>query len=670
MARPFKTSLLKKSHEDDISNPAPDKAFSTVLASCISRRGLLASGGALGMASLLPACTSLPSGQDLRRRKQRVALAGVVPGNNIGKATSLGFRSLPVSGEDTIIVPPGYTARPFYRWGDPVGIAGKMPAFRSDASNTVSDQLHQAGMHHDGMAFFPLPLGSRNSDRGLLTMNHEYVDNDLLFPDGMANWSLEKVRKSQNAMGVSVIEVQRDKDGSWQVVRPSRHARRITPHTPMDVSGPARGHKLMKTREDPDGKRVLGTMQNCANGQTPWGTYLACEENWSDIFFLSGKPSTLEKRYGIGNEDDVYMWHAFDPRFDVDRTPNEPNRFGWIVEIDPHEPHSVPVKHTALGRFKHEGAAVTLSPEGHVVIYSGDDQRFEYIYKFVSSRRHDPHNREANKQLLADGTLYVARFNDDGTGEWLPLVHGRGGLTADNGFADQGEVLIKTRMAADVVGATPMDRPEWVAIDPYREGSIYCTLTNNDKRGDAGKPGPDAANPRTNNLFGHIIHWQEAGGNPAATRFDWNILVLGGRHDSPDDNHRGNMEGAEFGSPDGLSFDHRGVLWIQTDVSASTLGIKHYQGMGNNQMLATIPGSNRYRRFLTGPRGAEITGIAFTPDNRTMFVNIQHPGEPAKGRIDPANPTAFSSWPDGPAGGRPRSATVVITRDDGGIIGT
>lgn len=680
MGKPLqKTSLIKNIHADEISNPSRNTAFSQVLETCLSRRRLLMQGSALGMAAGLVACRTPLNGNAIDGRAAGhvphhqpagPAPTGVVPANNLGKATTLAFESIPMSASDTVIVPPGYTARAFYKWGDPVGIARHNPAFKSDASNSARDQRYQAGMHHDGMAFFPLPRGSRNSQHGLLAINHEYVDNGLLFPDGTANWNLEKVRKSQNAMGISVVEVATDRNGQWQVIRPSNHARRITPHTPMDVSGPARGHPLMRTREDPEGIRILGTMQNCANGQTPWGTYLTCEENWADIFITPDRPTSLEQRYGIGQEEEAYRWHEFDARFNAGVHPNEPNRFGWVVEIDPYEPHATPVKHTALGRIKHEGATVTIAPDGRVVVYTGDDQRFEYIYKFVSKGIYDPHDRAANKQLLTEGTLYAARFDEDGRGEWVPLVHGQRGLTPENGFADQGEVLIKTRLAADQVGATPMDRPEWMAIDPYQPGSVYCTLTNNKDRGAGGKPGTDAANPRAGNLFGHIIHWQEADGNAASNRFRWDMLVLAGRHDTTDPAHRGNMLGAEFGSPDGLSFDHRGVLWIQTDVSASTMNAKAYGGMGNNQMVATLPGSNRYKRFLTGPNGAEITGIAFAPDNRTMFVNIQHPGEPKEGDSDPKHPTALSTWPDGPSGGRPRAATVVITKDDGGVIGS
>ena len=577
---------------------------------------------------------------------------------------------MPFSAEDKVVVPEGYTAKVLYKWGDPVGIKGKMPAFRQDASNTALEQAVQAGMHHDGMSFFPLPFGTQNSNRGLLAMNHEYIDNGLLFTDGTDHWDLEKVRKSQNAMGISVVEVHKNEQG-WAIVRPSAYARRITPNTPMTITGPARGHTLMKTAADPRGEWVLGTMQNCANGQTPWGTYLTCEENWSDIFTRpGGKMTELEKRYGIKDKENDYLWSGVDRRFNSDANPNEANRFGWIVEIDPFAPKSTPRKHSALGRFKHEGATVCITPDKRVAVYMGDDQRFEYIYKFVSAKPYLPHDRLHNMQLLAEGTLYVARFNDDGTGNWLPLVHGKNGLTAENGFADQGEVLIKTRLAADMLGATKMDRPEWISADPFVAGSLYCTLTNNNERGKENKPGADAANPRTDNRFGHIIHWQETNGDGTQNTFKWDILVLAGNSRAEKSEHKGNIKGDDFGSPDGLAFDNRGVLWIQTDVSASTINQKEYEGMGNNQMVATVPGSGEYRRFLTGPNGSEVTGIAFTPDNKTLFVNIQHPGEPGRGLSDPLNPKAVSSWPDGAAGGRPRAATVVITKDDGGLIGT
>ena len=658
MGKPLK-ALFKNEHRDDISNRSANPVFSEVEDVFLSRRRLLQLGAAAGASAAFPFLAG--SGEALA--------AGAPRPSPLAKAVSLGFTSIAVSSADAVIVPEGYIARPFYRWGDAVGLKGNMPAFKFDASNTTDEQAAQAGMHHDGMAWFSLPLGQDNPAHGLLALNHEYIDNGMLFKDGTAGWNLDKARKGQNAMGVSVIEVKKAA-GEWQVVRPSAFARRITANTPMLFTGPARHQDLLKTAADPQGERVLGTMQNCANGHTPWGTYLTCEENWSDIFVKKADLNPLEKRYGISDSDESYRWNEVDDRFSVDKTPNEPNRFGWVVEIDPYDPTSTPRKHTALGRFKHEGAAVTLAADKRVVIYMGDDQKFEYIYKFVSENKYDPANREANMQLLTSGTLYVARFNEEGSGDWLPLIFGQNGLDKSNGFESQGDLLIKTRLAADVVGATKMDRPEWIAVDPHASGSVYCTLTNNSDRGKEGKAPVDAANPRANNVFGHIMHWHEEGADPAAARFKWDILVMAGRNDGDDPKAKGSMQGAEFGSPDGLSFDHQGVLWIQTDVSSSTINKKAYEGMGNNQMVATIPGTNEYRRFLTGPRGCEITGIAFTPDNRTLFINIQHPGEGGDDITDPANPRAVSNWPDASPNGRPRSSTVVIVKADGGIIGS
>ncbi|TJT53080.1 PhoX family phosphatase [Escherichia coli] len=657
MSSPLK-SVFKKEHSDEISNHSVNPVFSEVVSAFMSRRRFLQMGMVAGAAVSFPYLV-----------KPENAFAAKANPSALSKAVSLGFTSIPVSTADTVTVPEGYIARPFYRWGDAVGIKGNLPEFKFDASNTTDEQAAQAGMHHDGMAWFSLPQGKENPAHGLLALNHEYIDNGMLFKDGTANWDLDKARKGQNAMGISVIEVKKDNVG-WQVVRPSSFARRITVNTPMQLSGPARHQALMKTAADPQGEVVLGTMQNCANGKTPWGTYLTCEENWSDIFVKKAPRNVLEKRYGISDSDESYRWNEVDERFSVDKTPNEPNRFGWVVEIDPYDPTSTPRKHTALGRFKHEGAAVTLAGDNRVVVYMGDDQKFEYIYKFISENKYDPGDRKANMQLLESGTLYVARFNDDGSGDCLPLIFGENGLDQSKGFDNQGDLLIKTRLAADTVGATKMDRPEWIAVDTHAKGSVYCTLTNNSDRGKEGKAPVDAANPRANNQFGHIMHWREERADPASAKFTWNILVLAGRTDSDDPKAKGSMQGAEFGSPDGLSFDHRGVLWIQTDVSSSTINKKAYEGMGNNQMIATLPGTNEYRRFLTGPRGCEITGIAFTPDNRTLFINIQHPGEGGDDITDPSNPRAISNWPDSRSDGRPRSSTVVITKSNGGIIGT
>ncbi len=627
-------------------NLSSNQSFAEILHARLSRRDLLKTAAALAVVNALPGCAT----GELRRD------------------SVLGFKRVPVSTADAVIVPEGYSYSVLYAWGDPVGHASGSPAFKQDASNTADEQALQAGMHHDGIHYFPLPYGSDDSRRGLLVMNHEYTDDGLLHPDGFANWSAEKVRKAQNAHGMSVIEV-RSRDGRWSVVRPSRYARRITASTAMRIAGPAAGAALVRTAADPSGRQVLGTFNDCAHGYTPWGTYLACEENW-DAYFVNTVTLTADHlRNGIRPKGRGYRWNEFDERFDAGRHPNEPNRFGWVVEFDPYDPDSVPVKRTALGRFSHEGAWTTLSSDGRLVVYLGDDRAFEYIYKFVSRDRVNTSDRAANRDLLDHGTLYVAKFHEDGDGEWVPLVHGRGRLSASGGFDDQADVLIRTRAAADALGATRMDRPEWIAVHP-RTKEVYCTLTNNANRGTIRVPGLNAANPRPENTFGHVIRWREESGDPASLKLKWDIFALAGDPQHPDPDKRGNIKGDAFGSPDGLWFDDGGILWIQTDVSTSTLGKGNYERLGNNMMLAADTGTGEIRRFLTGPRGCEITGVITTPDRRTLFINIQHPGESPSERSDPKSPTAISSWPDGAAGGRPRSATIVIRRQDNGVIGS
>jgi secreted PhoX family phosphatase len=579
-----------------------------------------------------------------------------------GSGPRLGFKGVPATSADTLVVPEGYVASVIAPWGEPIGVAGNMPAWRPDASNSAAEQEVQMGMHHDGIHFYPL---EGSSTHGLLAMNHEYTDDGLLHTDGMKTWSAEKVRKAQAAHGVSVIEVEL-KDGRWQIVRPSRLARRFTAFTPMTVGGPAAGHALMRTAADPAGRTVLGTLNNCASGKTPWGTYLTGEENFAFYFDGGDKPDPHQQRWGL-RKTGTYRWAEHDERFDAVKHPHEPNRFGWVVEIDPLDPSSMPVKRTAIGRAAHEGAWVALTKDGRAVVYSGEDARFEYIYKFVSRDRMQPGGGRANRELLDHGTLYVARFDADGTGRWLPLVHGQGPLTAAGGFADQGEVVIKTRQASDLLGATKMDRPEWLAIDP-RSGEIYCTLTNNSSRGAPNMPAPDAANPRANNVMGSIIRWKEDG-DFDATGFRWNHLVLAGDPANTRAEAKGNIKGDLFACPDGLAFDTRGVLWVQTDTHASQMYKGEFVNVGNNQMLACDVATGEMRRFLTGPVNCEVTGVTWTPDGTTMFVNIQHPGETPSDRSDPAEPSRFSKWPNA-APGRPRSATVVIRKLDGGVIGT
>jgi secreted PhoX family phosphatase len=585
----------------------------------------------------------------------------------------IGFKAIPAIGTDTLVVPEGYIAEVIAAWGEPIGVAGNMPAYKPDGSNTAADQAVQMGMHHDGIHFYPLDgaAAGSSSRRGLLAMNHEYTDDGLLHTDGMKTWSAEKVKKAQAAHGVSVIEVEL-KDGKWQMVRPSRYARRHTAATPFTVQGPAAGHALMKTAADPAGRTVLGTLNNCASGMTPWGTYLSGEENFAFYFDGGDNPDAHQKRWGL-RKSGFYRWPEHDERFDATKHPNEFNRFGWVVEIDPMDPAATPVKRTALGRAAHEGAWVGITKDGRAVVYSGEDARFEYIYKFVSRDRMAPAGggktaAQANATLLDHGTLHVARFDADGTGRWLPLLHGQGPLTAANGFADQGEVVIKTRQASDLLGATKMDRPEWLAID-QKSGDVYCTLTNNSERGAKDKPGVDAANPRANNVMGEVIRWRDDGDFDGST-FRWSHLVLAGDPANERAEAKGNIKGDIFACPDGLALDARGVLWIQTDMHATQMYKGELLRIGNNQMLACDRATGEIRRFLTGPVNCEITGCTQTPDGRTMFINIQHPGETPTDRSDPAEPTKYSAWPDYAAGGRPRSATVVIRRRDGGVIGT
>ncbi len=605
----------------------------------------------------------------------------------------IGFRAVPVNATDSVVVPEGYRVQVIVPHGAPLD--GGAP--RDVLAMTAAEQERAVGTHHDGMHFFPIegrePDQGSSSD-GLLVLNHEYVAprfmharaagmsvGDSRIPLVNNERPADEIRKEINAHGVSVVRIARQADGRWAVVADPRN-RRITGATPMEIAGPVRGHALVRTKFSPDGTRVRGTLNNCAHGVTPWNTYLTAEENWAGYFRnldqRDGQPDLPREhtRYGVPREQGRYNWDQAAgggdefARFNVSRTGasatedyrNEVNAFGWIVEIDPFNPNSTPVKRTSLGRFAHEGVVFGPAREGRpVVAYSGDDSVNEYIYKFVSAR---PFARAtANGSLLDEGTLYVARFNADGSGEWLPLVHGQGPLTAANGFADQGEVLVNTRLAADALGATKMDRPEWGAVDP-RDGRVYFTLTNN-----AGRTQVDAANPRARNEFGQIIRWREANDDHTATRFSWDLFVIAG----PADNSRvtggaslvaDNM----FACPDGLWFDADGRLWIQTDIGEREQNRGALAPFGNNAMLCANPVTGEIRRFLTGPTGQEITGVITTPDRRTMFVNVQHPGATtsaadfAAGRIN-------SRWPHGGAG-VPLSATLVITKVDGGIIGT
>ena len=610
-----------------------------------TRRKLLAGTGALGLAGFLGGGVSFSAVAQLQSAPK---------GNPL-----LGFSAIPASTADEIAIAPGYRAEVLISWGEP--LVDGAPAFDPQGNNSAADQEKQFGDNNDGMSFFAI-----DDNRGVMAINNEYVNEQYLFAHGGSKAvSVDDVKKSQAAHGVSIVEVERSEGNRWRVVRPSRYNRRITANTPMQFSGPAAGNAALQTAADPQGKTVLGTFGNCANGKTPWGTYLTCEENFDTYFGTKAadfSPTAQQKRYTLKANEPERNWSDFDARFDVAKKPNEFNRHGWIVEIDPLDPQSVPIKRTALGRFKHENAAVTVAKSGELVVYMGDDERGEYIYKFVSSGKVDHANPAANKTLLDEGTLYVALFEGDkqgtplkGTGRWLALVQGENGLTADKGFHHQADVLINARAAADVVKATRMDRPEWIAVNPH-DGRAYCTLTNNTKRGNEAMP-IDAANPRPDNIYGQIIRWDEHG-DATAQQFNWDIFVLCG---NPIAHPQGVQRGTPnitaentFNSPDGLGFDSAGRLWILTDGKYSNEG--DYQGQGNNQMLVGDPNSGEIRRFMVGPKSCELTGITFTPDYRTMFVNVQHPGEEGDSHFPHNSP-------------RPRSSVIMITREDGGILG-
>lgn len=628
--------------DDNIeSNISGNESFEQVIEARLSRRGVLGGGVAAAVAASLGGVGSL---------------LNAVPAQARGDGNAqplLGFQGIPVSTADAVVVPAGYTAKVLISWGDPIS---KGPAFKQDASNTADDQEQQWGMHNDGLVFFPLP----GKGRGLLVQNHEYTDDVLLFPDGTANWNAEKTRKSLAAHGVGIVEVeQRRRGGDWKVVRPSKYARRITGNTKIRIGGPAKGDPRLVTSADPTGRWVLGTLNNCAMGYTPWGTYLACEENFNGYFRKTGAQTELERRYGITAGGFGYLWHTSDSRFDANAEPNEANRFGWVTEINPYAPRSTPVKRTALGRFKHEGAWVQEARDGRVVVYSGDDEQGEYIYRYVSNL---PWRKAFKRGIhpLNDGVLYVAKFNADGYGDWLPLTPDNPALAGWT-IAD---ILINTRGAADLAGATRMDRPEWIDTFP-KDLTAICTLTNNSRRGTTFPV--DAINPRAPNNYGHIITWSYQK-DWTENRIKWDIFALAGDPANPATGS--SIVGDKYGSPDGIYVDPAGLIWIQTDVSGSTINTGPYAGFGNNQMLAADPVTRETRRFLVGPSVCEVTGVWVTADRRTMFVGIQHPGEAPSGVNDPANPKRYSAWPDGAAGGRPRSSTIVITKDDGGPIGS
>jgi len=616
---------------DEINRPAVTD-FGRVVARVVSRRGLLSGGMALGLGAFLLGSTALTP---------RAARAG-------GR---LGFKPVAANTLDTVTVPEGYSWYVLMSWGD--ALWSESPAFDQTTRGNGASQELAVGDNTDGMELF------ESGGRVVLAANNEYCNVDIIYGGNAskAPENADDVRKGKAAHGVAIAEIARN-DGKWGIVKDSPLNRRITADTPMEITGPARGHELLKTAADPSGTRSLGTWNNCGAGRTPWGTYLTCEENFNGYFSSSDsafQPNADMKRYGISNKDRGYAWATADVRFDISKHPNEPNRAGYVVEIDPMDPGSTPKKRTALGRFKHENAALVLAASGQAVVYLGDDERGEFLYRFVSDGRY--RDGDDNSNLLESGKLFVARFNDDNSGEWLELT------PQSTGMASQAEICIRTRQAASAVKATTMDRPEWVAVNPNKV-EAYCALTNNKNRGVKPNAGGDdtpvgGPNPREANKYGQIVRWVPDGGDHAAKEFAWDLFVLAGNPSVHSDAYAGSKNVSTdnmFNSPDGIGFDSRGLLWILTDGNYSNA--KDFAGQGNNQMLVGDPESGEIRRFLVGPRQCEVTGIAWSPDRRTLFVGIQHPGEDG----------GDSHFPDGGMS-VPRSSIVAITRDDGGLIG-
>lgn len=658
--------------DEPVRSRSNARHMNDVLHARVSRRATLRGGLGLAAATVfagagLAGCRDDDAGSD----------AATGNGDNSASTAQLDFASVTNSKADQVLVPDGYAVDVLIPWGTPIlpGTAAFNPA-----TNTAADQASQAGMHHDGMYFFQQP---HTPHTGLLAINHENITRDLMFPRGRTEdanghpTDPDEVKREMAAHGIAVVKLVRSGDGAWSH-RISGFNRRITAMTEIAMSGPAAQSALLATPYSPSGSRTRGTLNNCGRGYTPWATYLSGEENFQGYFVTRDTDAELS-RYGITAQGWGMFWHTLADsnavaardkglfaRFDITATGanaiedwrNEARNFGWVVEIDPYDPASTPTKRTAMGRFRHEGVAPSRAQTGQpMAFYMGDDARGEYCYKFVTQDAWDPDNPVAD--MLDRGTLYVARFNDDGTGEWLPLDITQS-TTLAHAFASQAEVLVKTRLAADLLDPTPMDRPEWSAVDPA-SGDIYYTLTNNSDRGDPGEEPINAANPRDNNTYGHIIRQQEAGANPAAATFTWDIFVFGAPAAANDSvNISGLTQANQFGSPDGLWFDPRGVLWIQTDNGGNAVA-----EATNNQMLAVIPASlpddklirpqtqASLKRFLVGPSGCEMTGCDLSADNTTLFANVQHPS---------------GDFPDYSAGRPPRSATLAIRRRDGQTI--
>ncbi len=649
------TRLQMENRVGTASNPSTAATMSQLIATRWSRRDALKGISAAGAYGLFGCAAPAPQSHG-----------------------SLSFTESARFLDETHHVAPGYQVKTLIRWGDP--LHADTPAF-NPLQQTAAAQERQFGANNDYIAFMPLPRGSTNSSRGLLCVNHEYTLAQLMWPgytaEGYAkNITREQCETEMAANGHAIVEIE-NRSGGWTVNLDSAYNRRISARsTTIRISGPAAGHPRMTTGADTAGRQVIGTLANCAGGTTPWGTVLTGEENIQNYFTgdaNAGAEAAARKRMGI-NGLGRSRWGRFVDRFNLDKEPNEPNRFGWIVEIDPYDPKSMPVKRTALGRANYECANTTLSHDGRVAVYSGDDKRMEYVYKFVTRDRFDaqkPHGNPAHRDLLDHGTLHVARFNAAGKMQWLPLVFGQGPLTQANGFSNQGDVLIDTRRAADLLGATPMDRPEDVEVNPAT-GRVYVALTYNENRA----PNQvDAANPRSPNKFGHIIEIVpptiNGKADHTATECTWEFFILAGDPRIPEHGARyGNSGNGQnvvsptgwFAAPDNLAFDPKGRMWIATDGQDDSVGF------ADSLYGTETSGPQRgvTRNFFSCPRGAEVTGPAFTPDGKTLFLSVQHPGDEKGSTFDKPS----TRWPDFQPGMPPRPAVLVITKADGGEIGS
>ena len=651
---PLNRSQRFDAADDDGVNSSKAPTIGDVIAARMGRRDLMK--GALGFTAI--AATVSPMALAASRAYAQT------------EGSSFDFTEIEAGVSEDMVVAEGYDAEVLIRWGDPV-LPGA-PEFDVD-NQTAEAQNQQFGYNSDFIGTVPHPEAPDDPDRLLLVNHHEYTNEELMFPGlgiqddaEFAKMTQELVDIEKAAHGGSVIEIRRGEDGKWSVVRESTYNRRITAETPMKISGPAAGHARMQTNADPSGTEARGTFNNCAGGITPWGTWLMAEENFNGYFWsdqqeppateTSDDPATiLNARYGVPGK--WYAWGKFDDRFNIDKEPNEPNRHGWIVEVNPADPNSTPVKRTALGRVKHEGAMPAVNGDGRVALFMGDDERFDYVYRFVTEAAYDEANPDPD--ILDRGTLSVARFDEDGSVTWLPLIHGEGPLTAENGFADQGDVLVQTRRAADFLEATPMDRPE--DVEPNEQtGRIYVMLTNNTRR----KPGDEnAANPRAENAFGHIIEITAPEGDFAADTMSWEILVKCG---DPSVEAVGatfspaTSENGWFGMPDNCAIDAAGRLWISTDGnSAEDTG--RADGLWAMETDGEMRGTSKH--FFRVPVGAEMCGPWFVNDDQTLFLAVQHPGDGSTFE-DPS-----TRWPDFADGMPPRPAVIVIQKQGGGRIG-